>query len=268
VRERRSRAELLVAGVKVATQTPPIRTGRRVVFLTLDDSTGPVDATFFEDAQGSYASTVFHSWLLVVRGVLRKTGNRGISLRATGAWELPMLWDLWTEQGLTGVRALLAAEGDPSEPRRERPRVDGPASTFNGGIAPADAGGATPGRILGTSRDDGALPGRDVPDWEVATGLPRGDQLDPRGDQNPHGDRRSQGDRTGRWVLVHASGYRQSPYADVGTPGDDTRQTRRMLAAEEATAREKEAEREQSRRAGRAEPPRKLWHSSPGSSGQ
>ena len=36
---RRSRAELLVAGVKVATQTPPIKSGRRVVFLTLDDGT-------------------------------------------------------------------------------------------------------------------------------------------------------------------------------------------------------------------------------------
>ena len=74
---RRSKAELLVAGVKVATQTPPIRSGRRVIFLTLDDSTGPVDATFFEDAQGPYAATVFHSWLLVVRGELRRTGRRG-----------------------------------------------------------------------------------------------------------------------------------------------------------------------------------------------
>ena len=39
--QRRSRAELLVAGVKVATQTPPIRSGRRVVFLTLDDCDRP-----------------------------------------------------------------------------------------------------------------------------------------------------------------------------------------------------------------------------------
>src|SRR5471032_2856226 len=69
---RRSRTEILVAGVKVATQTPPIRSGRRVVFLTLDDATGPVDATFFEDAQGPYAATVFHSWLLVVRGFVRR----------------------------------------------------------------------------------------------------------------------------------------------------------------------------------------------------
>ncbi len=92
---RRSRSELLVAGVKVATQTPPIRSGRRVVFLTLDDGTGPVDATFFEDAQGPYASTVFSSWLLLVRGELRRTGRRGVSLRATGAWELPAMHALW-----------------------------------------------------------------------------------------------------------------------------------------------------------------------------
>jgi error-prone DNA polymerase len=110
---RRSRAELLVAGVKVATQTPPIKSGRRVVFLTLDDGTGPVDATFFEDAQGPYAATVFSSWLLLVRGELRRTGRRGVSLRATGAWELPALHALWqqaptAEEGVARVRAELA----------------------------------------------------------------------------------------------------------------------------------------------------------------
>jgi error-prone DNA polymerase len=110
---RRSRAELLVAGVKVATQTPPVRSGRRVVFLTLDDSTGPVDATFFEDAQGPYAATVFGSWLLVVRGVLRRTGHRGVSLRATGAWELPALHDLWQREGIEAVHEAIetAPEG-------------------------------------------------------------------------------------------------------------------------------------------------------------
>ncbi len=103
----RSRSELLVAGVKVATQTPPVRSGRRVVFLTLDDSTGPVDATFFEDAQGPYAATVFGSWLLVVRGELRRTGYRGASLRATGAWELPALHDLWERDGLAAVHQVI-----------------------------------------------------------------------------------------------------------------------------------------------------------------
>ncbi len=106
--EQRSRSEILVAGVKVATQTPPIRSGRRVIFLTLDDATGPVDATFFEDVQGPYAATVFGSWLLVVRGVVRRTGRRGISLRATGAWDLGSLHDLWSGGGgIDAVRAEL-----------------------------------------------------------------------------------------------------------------------------------------------------------------
>jgi error-prone DNA polymerase len=107
--QQRSRSELLVAGVKVATQTPPVRSGRRVVFLTLDDATGPVDATFFEDAQGPYAATVFGSWLLVVRGELRRTGYRGVSLRATGAWELPALHELWEREGIDAVHAAIAA---------------------------------------------------------------------------------------------------------------------------------------------------------------
>ena len=101
----RSGAEVLVAGVKVATQTPPIRSGRRVVFVTLDDGTGCTDSTFFEDAQGPYAATVFHSWLLVIRGVLRRTGPRGVSLRATGAWELPALHEAWEADGLDGRAA-------------------------------------------------------------------------------------------------------------------------------------------------------------------
>jgi error-prone DNA polymerase len=89
--------------VKVATQTPPIRSGRRVVFVTLDDSTGPVDATFFEDAQVGYASTLFHSWLLVIKGQVRRTGPRGISLLALGAWELPELHSAWQHGGLEAV---------------------------------------------------------------------------------------------------------------------------------------------------------------------
>lgn len=118
---RRSRAELLVAGVKVATQTPPVRSGTRIIFLTLDDATGPVDATFFADAQGPYAATVFGSWLLLVRGELRRTGRRGVSLRATGAWDLTVIDELWRTGGPAQVRARLAEAPvvpEPTGPRR------------------------------------------------------------------------------------------------------------------------------------------------------
>jgi error-prone DNA polymerase len=170
---RRSEELVLVAGIKVATQTPPIRSGRRVVFLTVDDATGPVDLTFFEDAQGPYAHTVFHSWLLLARGHIRRTGRRGISLRATGCWSLPEMYEVWRRDGVPGVRMLLEADG------------------------------------------------------AAATGAARmADPSEPTGD-TPAAVRR---------VLVHASGFRQSPYADTKPAGSSSNRP-------------------------------KLWHSSPGSAG-
>ena len=86
---------VLVAGVKVALQTPPVRSGRRVMFLTLDDGFGCNDLTFFEDVQNSYAALLRNSWLFLARGVIRRTGPRGISLRATAAWELSASYEKW-----------------------------------------------------------------------------------------------------------------------------------------------------------------------------
>jgi error-prone DNA polymerase len=84
----RSRQEIFVAGVKVAAQTPPVRSGKRVIFVTLDDSTGPIDAAFFEDSQADYSHTLLNSWTLLMRGVTRRTGPRGVSVRGTGCWSL------------------------------------------------------------------------------------------------------------------------------------------------------------------------------------
>ncbi|HEX8497020.1 MAG TPA: OB-fold nucleic acid binding domain-containing protein, partial [Actinomycetales bacterium] len=211
----RNKADLLIAGVKVATQTPPIRSGRRVVFLTLDDSTGPVDATFFEDVQGPYAATVFHSWLLLVRGVLRRTGPRGVSVRATGAWELSGLWDAWTSGGLEAVHAALEAADDQA------------MALAAGQIGYGDQ--ATRGAAASRS----ARPVVAVPDLT----LPDPSRVDPASD--PSQDGAAAGSRLTRRVLVHASGFKQSPYADIKPPGEDAK-----------TA------------------PRKLWHASQGSSGR
>jgi error-prone DNA polymerase len=154
----RSRSELLVAGVKVATQTPPIRSGRRVIFLTLDDATGPVDATFFEDVQGPYAATVFGSWLLVVRGELRRTGRRGVSLRATGAWDLGALSDLWRSQGMEAVHAEIdrvpVGFADPADgPSRVMVHTSGFRMSPYADIKPAgpDIKSRAPGTVTGES---------------------------------------------------------------------------------------------------------------------
>jgi error-prone DNA polymerase len=95
LRQHRSKSEVLVAGVKVALQTPPIRSGKRVMFLTLDDGYGCNDASFFEDAQEKYAKIIRSSSLLLVRGLIRRTGPLGISLRATGAWDLFSAYSQW-----------------------------------------------------------------------------------------------------------------------------------------------------------------------------
>ena len=215
----RSRSELLVAGVKVATQTPPIRSGRRVVFLTLDDATGAVDATFFEDVQGPYAATVFHSWLLLVRGVLRRTGPRGVSLRATGAWELPALWACWKEGGVEAVHALMdeVPAGFEDDPARLGDAVAGAAASR-------------------ASRPVLARPPTGPSAHPVGLPLVAGDK------GGPEEERENAGGMGGgrRRVLVHASGFRQSPYADIkpaGVSGSDPRK----LAEEAAKARTRAA---------------------------
>jgi error-prone DNA polymerase len=182
----RSRQEVFVVGVKVATQTPPVRSGKRVIFLTLDDAPGPVDAAFFEDAQGEYSQTVFHSWLMVVRGVVRRTGPRGISINATGAWDLTRINTIFDEASHT--------------PHGFNPQR---------GV-----------RAVHDFFDDVSV--EDEEDVELS--------------QSSHSSRSAGGMKRGRRVLVHPSGFRLSPWADV-IP------------------------------AGGLNPPAKLWHTSPGSPG-
>jgi error-prone DNA polymerase len=79
LRHLRNDSQAWVAGVKVASQTPAIRSGQRIIFVTLDDITGPVDVTVFERAQPRCARTVFHSWLLLVKGMVRKRGGASLN---------------------------------------------------------------------------------------------------------------------------------------------------------------------------------------------
>ena len=103
-------AEVLVAGVRGATQTPPpMRSGKRVVFLSLDDGSGPVsNVVFFHDAQAQIGAPVFRTHYALIRGRTRRTGARGVSV--TGE----QMWDLLDVAGK--VRARQTAE-------RERERV-------------------------------------------------------------------------------------------------------------------------------------------------
>ncbi|MER7172044.1 DNA polymerase III subunit alpha [Streptomyces mesophilus] len=110
---------VLVAGAKGAVQTPPIRSGKRVIFTTLDDTSGLVDCAFFEDSHDACAHTVFHSWLLLVRGVVqRRGGGSGKALSVTGsaAWDLAELAELRRTGGLSAVTERLTADRPSADP--------------------------------------------------------------------------------------------------------------------------------------------------------
>ncbi|MEU6015941.1 DNA polymerase III subunit alpha [Streptomyces sp. NPDC047515] len=129
LREARHGETVLVAGAKVATQTPPVRSGRRVVFTTLDDGTGLVDLAFFDDSHAACAHTVFHSWLLLVRGVVQRRGPRSLSVVGAAAWNLAELAELRRTGGLDAVAARLAAEPSSGE---DAPEGAGPAPDGDG----------------------------------------------------------------------------------------------------------------------------------------
>lgn len=105
-----NRTRVLVAGIRVATQTPPMRSGKRVVFLSLDDGTGCVDIAFFTEAQHATGPLLFATNMLLVEGYTRRTGPAGISIQAVRAWDLQQA-------------ELLPAPGylDQPEPKRASP---------------------------------------------------------------------------------------------------------------------------------------------------
>ncbi|MFY9586609.1 MAG: DNA polymerase III subunit alpha, partial [Actinomycetota bacterium] len=132
LRARRQGERVMVAGVKVASQTPAVRSGQRIIFLTLDDAFGLVDVTVFESVQEHCAWTVFHSWLIVARGTLHKSGARGVSINCERAWDLAALARaeregtldvraMWTE----GVEEIEAYERERRKENR-RSRLDRP----------------------------------------------------------------------------------------------------------------------------------------------
>ncbi len=93
----RNKSDVLIAGVRVATQTPPMRSGKRVVFISLDDGTGCSDSTFFDDAQARCSHILFNNRLLLISGKTRRTGVRGVSVMAENAWDLREMWQQWVK---------------------------------------------------------------------------------------------------------------------------------------------------------------------------
>lgn len=126
--------KVLVAGVRASTQTPPIPSGKRVIFCTLEDGSGLVDVAFFEDSHKQVAHTVFHAGVLLVRGTVEARGPRRTVVGAM-AWDLDEIAAARRDQGpqaafdLLGRAALARTRPSPpdSGPSPMAPR--GPVST-------------------------------------------------------------------------------------------------------------------------------------------
>ncbi|MER5871185.1 DNA polymerase III subunit alpha [Streptomyces sp. NPDC002044] len=176
---------VLVAGAKAATQTPPIRSGKRVIFTTLDDGTGLVDLAFFDDSHERCAHTVFHSFLLLVRGVVQRRGPQSLSVVGAAAWNLAELVELRASGGLDAVAARLASGGDGRG--RSGDGVGGGGDGDDDGGAEAAGAGAGPRAAGEGARASG--------DGEGAAGS-----------------------GTGRRIRM-STGYEMNPWADLQPPG-------------------------------------------------
>lgn len=90
------RSPVRVAGVRVATQSPPGRRGSRLVAISLDDGTGCAETRFAEEAQRRCGPLLFGTELLIVQGTTRRSGARGVTVRAEGARDLKTAWREWS----------------------------------------------------------------------------------------------------------------------------------------------------------------------------
>ncbi|GAA2258000.1 DNA polymerase III subunit alpha [Streptomyces amakusaensis] len=97
---------VLVAGIRASTQTPPTASGRRIIFVTLDDGTGLIDLAFFDSSHASIAHTVFHSGLLLVRGTVEARGPRR-TVVGHAVWDLEELAATRRDHGPQAALAML-----------------------------------------------------------------------------------------------------------------------------------------------------------------
>jgi error-prone DNA polymerase len=75
-----SNSRVRVTGVVVIVHTPPTKSGKRVMFITIEDETGLMDLVLFSRAQKDCAKPALTSEILTVEGKLQRTGKDGRSI--------------------------------------------------------------------------------------------------------------------------------------------------------------------------------------------
>ncbi len=68
-----------VSGILVILHTPPTKSGKRVMFITMEDESGLIDLVVFPRIQKIYARLILTSTVITVEGKLQRQGN-GLSI--------------------------------------------------------------------------------------------------------------------------------------------------------------------------------------------
>jgi error-prone DNA polymerase len=63
----------------VIVHMPPTKSGKRVIFITLEDETGLIDVVAFPKAQVSSARAILTSEVQTIEGRLQRQGKDGLS---------------------------------------------------------------------------------------------------------------------------------------------------------------------------------------------
>ena len=76
---------ILIAGLVIFFHTPPTRSGKRIIFATLEDETGLFDVTVTPFVQNRWGKIIYTSEILALEGRLLRQGKDGtsVSIKAT-----------------------------------------------------------------------------------------------------------------------------------------------------------------------------------------
>ena len=73
---------VIVAGIAIVCMRPPTKSGKIVVFITLEDETGLADCVVFPKVYEAYGSVIYNNPALIIEGKLQRMG-KGISIIAS-----------------------------------------------------------------------------------------------------------------------------------------------------------------------------------------
>jgi error-prone DNA polymerase len=75
-----SGATVRVSGMLILVHTPPTKSGKRVMFLTLEDEEGLFEVVVFSKAQDRFARIILTSEVLTLEGRLQRQGPTGLAI--------------------------------------------------------------------------------------------------------------------------------------------------------------------------------------------